>query len=123
MADEVVRDIPEEMVDKAAQAIHDVSCDCGGSAADSDVSVEQARAALSAALAGRTVVELPEPEKRGGTLWFGPFGAGLIGGEPAVLSADVDRHAAVAEVEAAQMLAAAREARSLASGSGVGDQP
>ena len=54
--------ITDQMVADAAQAIHDLNCGCGGSAADSDVSLAEARAALEAALAGRTVVDLPEPD-------------------------------------------------------------
>ncbi len=65
------RDIPEEMVEKAALEMHDQSCTCDGSERcrqsalyPPGVTMQTARAILSAALAGRQVVDLPEPDEK-----------------------------------------------------------
>jgi hypothetical protein len=71
---ESIRDIPEEMVEKGAASIDDLLTMLGvdpgewnehGGPTTAEV---LSRTVLSAALAGRTVVDLPEPELDTGTL-------------------------------------------------------
>lgn len=61
MADEVVRAIPEEMVARAVATWYGVEPD-DTDEADTKAAFDGMREVLSAALAGRQVVDLPEPD-------------------------------------------------------------
>ena len=128
MAD-VVRDIPEEMVEKAARALLRSWDD-----ADEDTQAQACSAAedaLSAALAGRQVVVLPEPdespERRGHIADWCPATWEIVAhlaydGDPMVDDDDRMFTAGFAEQHGLALIAAARAARRYAderrSGSG-----
>jgi hypothetical protein len=84
--------------------------------------------ALSAALAGRTIVQLPEPDDTDeyGPYWGTdrdmPIRVETDGGPPAVWDGDGDMSPEIAEQHGLALIAAAREASRLSGGSQVGDQ-
>lgn len=138
MVDLVVdRDIPEEMVEKAARGLARPagwpSDNTPGAERVRQAYRDDARRALSAALEGCAVVQLPEPD---GTSYEGdPIWGAHVDYEDIIFACVYDGHAVVdgpigdeplpadvAEMFGLRLLAAAREARRLASGSGVGDQ-
>lgn len=125
----VDRDIPEEMVEKAALAMHDQSCTCDGSERcrksavwPRGVLIAEAREILSAALEGCAVVQLPEPdgvERDGGTYWTYPGGRVVVWPTGRFREDRVDRYRRMAMA----MLAAAEfdeKQHGPASGSGGG---
>lgn len=129
------RDIPEEMVEAALlgamgfDSVQDDDCPQGDA-----YFIAQMRAALSAALAGRTVVQLPEPElvlnERPGMRAHAVFDVdsfivtalAMEQGPRVNLRGGPMLWADEAERRGAALIAAAREARRLAADLGVGDQ-
>lgn len=143
MADDVVRDIPEEMVEAGARALAVAEGRLDG---PRPYHLKEARVALSAALAGRTVLDLPNPDERqdecgvmAGT-WHlrdvtvafrtRSFMSYVIDGEPCVFDGPGPEHSfTVTELRERCIvgLAACADAKRLAAevraaGSGVSDQ-
>lgn len=130
------RDIPEEMVEKAAAKLEQ-----GHGLSFRDLTLDQrrlrlrgeARAVLSAALAGRQVVDLPEPDEiydaTAEGRWYTPPDSDSAmtaylnaNGTPEVVTADDDYWSPDdLERDGLARIAAARYARRLAAGSGSGE--
>lgn len=120
------RDIPEETVEKAARAAFDAMKNgvfAGWSFDDLEVHHQEhwrttARSALSAALAGRQVVDLPVPDgaDEGGTLWEHDHGAVIADEYSTAETARIMRRRA-----GALLAAAVHIERNLAARSGSGE--
>lgn len=115
---DVVGDIPEEMVEKAARAF---AVSDGYDWSDVSGLWQQryrvlARAALSAALAGRTVIDLPEPIANGD--YETDYSSVWIDSGNRIASAYGSLRPEVAESYGAALIAAAHAARRLAAESG-----
>lgn len=132
------RDIPEEMVEKAiARVAHEVyeawRVTANRDAHVGDAIRAAASQAVSAALAGRQVVVLPKPDltdSEGDPAWTVPgvhvdtedhIVAYVYEGRPLVSAITAPDDPIAAEAYALALLAAAREARRLAAGSGSGE--
>lgn len=127
------RDIPEEMVETGAQGMA-TACGRGDIGTlpktDQEYFRSKARAVLSAALAGRTVVQLPEPDRvdhAGNPIWDltnagSDVTCAVVDGQPFVSALSPCDPADLAESYGLALIAAARATRLRASGSGVGDQ-
>ena len=124
VADDVVRDIPEEMVDAAATALGNMLRNRDSGIFDrwdvhgSPTQRNMARSVLSAALAGRQVVDLPDPDGTddGGTWWNHDLGAVIADNLCTAETAQVMRRRV-----GALLAAAAHIERNLAAGSGSGE--